>query len=81
MRIRGPDQKYEILEYSDSEFRAPQRDVPGLSKGLIGRLGFAWVTVALFLLFGGETQRKKRRLSARESGLAEGHGFEQAGHP
>ena len=53
MRVRGPDQEYETVEYSESKLRAPHRDAPGLSMGMIGRLGFAWVTVALFLLFGG----------------------------
>ncbi|HEY6370804.1 MAG TPA: hypothetical protein VIX37_09510, partial [Candidatus Sulfotelmatobacter sp.] len=52
-RIRGPDQEHQIVEHPEFKLEAPHRGPAGLSTGMIGRLGFAWLTVALFLLFGG----------------------------
>jgi Ca2+:H+ antiporter len=55
MKIKkSPKSRFEIQsqEYSESGFPVQDR-VPQPSKGIIARLGVAWITVALFLVFGG----------------------------
>jgi Ca2+:H+ antiporter len=55
MKIRNsPRSQFKIQsqEYSESGVPVPDR-VQELSAGMIARLGVAWITVALFLLFGG----------------------------
>jgi len=54
MKIRNSPRPRFTIQSRDSEFTFPIPDrVAQPSRGLIARLGVAWITVALFLLFGG----------------------------